>query len=156
MREIRFTISPEGKKAFRFWRHTLDALKRNLPSRYLYRDTRTHARRDPARMLHSAGLNVSRLYSDPRVFFFFFFHASARERRRSFPCRPFFAADGNDASRTGPNPERVSSLFLSFFHGNGFIIIIIRLFLNVNTDDKSMGQLIKICLDSTGILIILL
>lgn len=102
-------------------------------------------------MLHSAGLNVSRLYSDPRAFFSSFFSTRPLENAAvRFLAARFFAAVGNDASRTGPNPEREhssSSLFLSFFYGN-VLFIIVRPFLN--TGNKLTNRERSICL---GILI---
>lgn len=101
----------------------------------------THARRARARMLHSAGLNVPRLYSDPRVFF----HASAlfhRARESSVSLSRFFPADGNDASKRefllffspffllfrGNFYRRWSASQVNAFFDfwNGFIIIILE------------------------------
>ena len=88
------------------------------PSCYLYRDTQ-HPRtpRARARMLHSAGLNVPRLYSNPRLLFFFPRVRSVppRSRTRRFLVPfPFFsfAADGNNASN-GTQPGETGAVIAS-------------------------------------------
>lgn len=107
------------------------------PSCYLYRDTQ-HPRtpRARARMLHSAGLNVPRLYSDPRLLFFFF-HASALFHRAREPgvssSRSLFfllppmeitPRTGRSLERNGSSnrEHREFSSFSFFFADDGTII----------------------------------
>lgn len=113
LREIRFTISPEGKGkgAFRFWRHTLDALKRHAlslsVSRYAHPRTAAIPRgccTRPALMSHDC-------IQIPEHFFLLFF-PRVRSRTPPFVSLPPVFLPPMEMTPLERDPTRSASILL--------------------------------------------
>lgn len=123
---MRFTIRP-GRRGFArrpsVFGGTLDALKWPHPRLAIciaIRNTPTHAARARARMLHSAGLNVPRLYSDPEFFFPRVRSVPPRSRTQRFLVPFFLPPMEMTPPKNGTQPGETRGIasipsFFSFF-----------------------------------------